>query len=120
MQATDLSARSDHWSVVALAFFLRYPNPYAAHIVSCDVIDRATTAAGTLRTTRLILKRGALPRWAPRGIVARAESWVLEESEVDPVGRVVACTTRNLDHVKVMQVRESITLRPAEDGCASS
>ncbi|EIN13399.1 MSF1-domain-containing protein [Punctularia strigosozonata HHB-11173 SS5] len=106
----------DPWSIVTLAYFLRYPNPYAAHIVSCDVVSRHLTDAGTLVTTRLILKRGALPRWAPQGIVSRAESWVVEESEVDPAGKVVRCQTRNLEHVKVMQVIESVTLREAENG----
>jgi len=48
--------------------------------------------------------------------VNRAESWILEESEVDPGGRVVRCKTRNLDHVKVMRVEEITTLRQAEDG----
>lgn len=102
---------SDPWSIVSLAFFLRYPNPYASHVVSCDVISRNPTPQGTLLTTRLILKRGALPKWAPRGIVSRAESWVIEESEVDPFGKVVRCRTKNLDHVKVMQVEETTELR---------
>ena len=67
-------------------------------------------------TTRLILKRGALPRWAPKGIVSRAESWVIEESEVDPYGKTVRCITRNLDHVKVMQVEESVLFRSTSEG----
>jgi len=106
----------DPWSIVSLAFFLRYPNPYAAHVLSCDVISRTHTPQGTLLTTRLILKKGSLPKWAPKGIINRAESWILEESEVDPLGRVVCCKTRNLDHVKVMRVEEITTLRQAEDG----
>jgi len=101
----------DPWSIVSLAFFLRYPNPYARHVVSCDVISRTPTSDGTLLTTRLILKRGALPKWAPRGIVSRAESWVIEESEVDVYGREVRCRTKNLDHVKIMQVEETTELR---------
>jgi len=106
----------DPWSIVSLAFFLRYPNPYAAHVLSCDVISRSHTPQGTLLTTRLILKKGSLPKWAPKGIINRAESWILEESEVDPAGRVVRCKTRNLDHVKVMRVEEITTLLQAEDG----
>jgi hypothetical protein len=108
--------RSDPWSIVSLAYFLRYPNPYASHVISCDVISRTHTQSGTLLTTRLILKRGALPRWAPQGIISRAESWIVEESEVDPTGKVVTCRTRNLDHVKVMQVEESVVLRQTPDG----
>lgn len=106
----------DPWPIVSLAFFLRYPNPYASHVISCDVVAREPTERGTLRTTRLLLKRGALPRWAPKGIVSRTESWILEESEVDPFGRTVHCTTRNLDHIKVMQATEAISLCEGENG----
>lgn len=106
----------DPWSTVALAYFLRYPNPHASHILSCDVISRTPTPEGTLRTSRLILKRGILPKWAPRGIISRAESWVIEESEVDPENKTVKCVTRNLDHVKVLQVVESVVLKEAHDG----
>lgn len=80
------------------------------------MISRDITPAGTLRTTRIILKTGSLPRWAPKGMMSRAESWVLEESEVDPLGKVMRCTTKNLDHVKVMRVEEHIHIRQAEDG----
>lgn len=86
--------------------------------MSCDVISRSVTPSGTLTTKRLILKRGALPKWAPKGIISRAESWVIEESEVDPFGRVVNCTTKNVDHVKVIQVQESVQLREIESGWA--
>jgi len=106
----------DPWSIVSLAFFLRYPNPYASHVVSCDVISRTPTPSGSLLTTRLILKQGSLPKWAPKGIISRAESWILEESEVDPEGKIVRCRTRNLDHVKVMRVEETVVLRQNEDG----
>lgn len=106
----------DPWPIVSLAFFLRYPNPYAAHVISCDVISRNQTSSGSLLTTRLILKRGAMPRWFPKGIVSRAESWVIEESEVDPHGKVVRCRTKNLDHVKVMQVEEAVEFRQTPEG----
>lgn len=108
---------SDPWSIVSLAFFLRYPNPYASHVISCDVVDRRQTDSGSLLTTRLILKRGTLPRWAPQGIVSRTESWVIEESEVDPFGKVVRCRTKNLDHVKVMQIEETQLFQQSQDGC---
>ncbi|KIK71382.1 hypothetical protein GYMLUDRAFT_235710 [Collybiopsis luxurians FD-317 M1] len=106
----------DPWSIVSLAYFLRYPNPYASHIISCDVISRTVTPSGTLQTTRLILKRGSLPRWAPKGIISRAESWVLEESEVDPLGKTLRCTTKNLEFTKVMKMEESTFIRQTEDG----
>ena len=102
---------------MSLAFFLRYPNPYASHVLSCDVISRDFTPSGSLVTTRLILKTATLPRWAPRGIVSRSESWILEESEVDPQGKIVCCLTRNLDHVKAMQVHETQTFSQVGEGC---
>ncbi|PVF93785.1 MSF1-domain-containing protein, partial [Serendipita vermifera] len=106
----------DAWRTVTLAFFLRYPNRYASHVVSADVLSRTITPEGTLRTTRLILKRGALPAWFPRGLMHRAESWIVEESEVDVDGKVLTCRTRNLDHVKVMEVIETTTLKEDIDG----
>lgn len=66
-------------------------------------------------TTRLILKRGNLPRWFPKNFVSRAESWLVEESEVDPFGKVVKCTTKNLDNVKVMRVEEVVQFRQTPD-----
>jgi len=105
----------DPWSTVTLAYFLRYPNPYASHVIACDVISRTVTDSGTLKTTRLIKKTGAIPAWFPSQFVTRAETWVVEESEVDPEGRVTTCRTRNLDHVKVMQVQEDVVLREAEE-----
>jgi len=106
----------DNWPIVSLAYFLRYPNPYAAHVISCDVISREQTPSGTLLTTRLILKRGNTPRWFPKQFVSRAESWLVEESEVDPFGKVVKCRTRNLDNLKVMRVEESVEFRQTDAG----
>ncbi|KAG8937238.1 hypothetical protein FRC03_010092 [Tulasnella sp. 419] len=106
----------DAWQTVTLAFFLRYPNPYAAHVLSCDVISRVVTENGTLRTTRLISKTGPVPAWFPKSFLNRAETWVIEESEVDPEGRIVNCRTSNLDHVKVMQVQEDVVLKASDDG----
>ncbi|KIM30813.1 hypothetical protein M408DRAFT_327782 [Serendipita vermifera MAFF 305830] len=106
----------DAWSTVALAFFLRYPNRYSSHVISTDVLRRTVTPQGTLQTTRLILKRGALPAWFPSYLMTRSESWIVEESEVDPHGRVLLCETRNLDHRSVMEVVERTELREADDG----
>lgn len=97
--------------VLAPAYFLRYPNPYAQHVLSVDVIERSIVERGgananaiagssttsmslpsrpVLLTARILLKKGTLPSWAPRGLIKNAESWVLEVSEVDleagPVG----------------------------------
>jgi len=80
------------------------------------VISREFSSAGTLLTKRLILKRGAFPKWFPTGIVSRAEAWVVEESEVDPQGKVVRCRTQNLNNVKILRVAETVTLRANGSG----
>ncbi|PWN20235.1 hypothetical protein BCV69DRAFT_283113 [Microstroma glucosiphilum] len=103
------------FAILAPAYFLRYPNPYAPHVLSTDVLERrivyrrqdvasappaaedgassASTSSSSsssgsvvrpvLLTSRLILKKGTLPSWAPRGLIKNSESWVLEVSEVD-------------------------------------
>jgi hypothetical protein len=40
----------------------------------------------------------------------------VEESEVDPHGKLVRCVTKNLDHVKVMQVEESVQFAQTMEG----
>jgi hypothetical protein len=80
----------DQTSTVLLAFYLRYPNPHATHVLSCDVISRKVDPLrGVITTQRLILKKGIVPRWARTwlenwGMMGGGglEAWVLEESEV--------------------------------------
>ncbi|WWC66873.1 uncharacterized protein I206_100780 [Kwoniella pini CBS 10737] len=77
-----------------LAFFLRYPNPFARHVLSVDVLSRnVDPITGQIYTTRLILKRGILPKWATKWLPGAANSggrgldaWILEHSIVDPPG----------------------------------
>ncbi|WVQ79999.1 hypothetical protein IAT38_002100 [Cryptococcus sp. DSM 104549] len=79
-----------------LAFFLRYPNPFARHVLSVDVLSRhVDPLTGQIHTTRLILKRGIIPKWATRWLPVGAgggsggrglDAWVLEDSVVDPPG----------------------------------
>lgn len=77
-----------------LAFFLRYPNPFARHVLSVDVLSRTVNPeTGQIHTTRLILKRGIIPKWAHRFLPTSSSSggrgldaWILEESVVDPPG----------------------------------
>ncbi|CEH17660.1 Protein similar to predicted member of the intramitochondrial sorting protein family [Ceraceosorus bombacis] len=121
------------FSTLVPAYFERYPNPLANHVICADVIDRrlvpldassssspsssfASSTRYGLRTTRLILKKGTLPAWAPKGILRNSESWVLEESlvELDAAGqnegRRMHTWTRNLDHTTVLAVTEGLTL----------
>ncbi|KAE8216241.1 hypothetical protein CF327_g592 [Tilletia walkeri] len=135
------------WTAAVYAFYERYPNPTATHVLSVDVVDRRIVPRSTphsqwpyadgegssssapppnaaspyddplvLRTTRLLLKKGTLPKWAPKGLLKNAESWVLEESEVElqpSIGnsgepkRNMRSWTRNIDHTTVLAVTEA-------------
>ena len=94
------------WSAVALAFFVRYPSPFAAHVLTVDTLDRRIDPETlAVHTTRLLLKRGAVPRWVPRSVVSgRTDSWVLESSVVDVRGCVLETVTRNIDHRVVLDI----------------
>ncbi|KAK3827607.1 MAG: PRELI-like family-domain-containing protein [Benniella sp.] len=97
------------WDNVTYAFWLRYPNPFASHVVGCDVIDRQVDPhTGVLRTTRLIHKQGVLPRWG-RHLIKSADAYIIEESVVDPRTQTMVTRTKNLNHVRVMQVEETQT-----------
>ncbi|KEI36232.1 uncharacterized protein L969DRAFT_67931, partial [Mixia osmundae IAM 14324] len=103
------------WVDVALAFFLRYPNPLSPHVISCDVISRSFDPT-TLRlhTTRVLLKKGKLPKWAPRSVAERSESWILEESVLDLATQSLECTTSNLDHKNYLSVTERQRIQRAD------
>ncbi|GAB5591217.1 hypothetical protein Unana1_06117 [Umbelopsis nana] len=103
----------DHpWENVSYAFWLRYPNPFASHVVCADVIDRSINEDGVLTTTRLVLKKGKLPKWFPKHFVKNSEAYVIEESLVDPKSMRMVTRTRNLTHVRIMQVEETQTITP--------
>ncbi|CAO3701303.1 unnamed protein product [Rhizopus microsporus] len=95
------------WQNVTLAFWLRYPNPFASHVLAVDVLDRYVDENGILKTTRLVLKKGKAPKWFPENILKNSEAFVIEESEVDPKNKTMITRTKNLNHVRVMQIEET-------------
>lgn len=70
------------------------------------MLSREITPDNKLRSTRLILKRGQLPKWLPKNLVEKAESWVVEESTVDPTNQRLNCKSYNIDHIKLMRLIE--------------
>ena len=110
---------------VSLAYFLRYPNPYATHVISTDVIDRHfDPKTQRLKTTRLHLKKSKLPpavlKLLPKGILGGAgdagESYVLEKSVVDVKEGWLQTESRNLEWTGILSVVEKqIYRRPGED-----
>ncbi|KAL8965759.1 MAG: hypothetical protein Q9183_003699 [Haloplaca sp. 2 TL-2023] len=100
---------------VSLAYFLRYPNPYAKHVLSTDVIDRRFDPdIQRLYTTRLHLKRSKLPpavlKLLPKGFLGSnsdtGQSYVLEKSVVDVKGGWMTTETQNLEWTGILSVIE--------------
>ncbi|KAJ3040573.1 hypothetical protein HDV00_010753 [Rhizophlyctis rosea] len=106
------------WDNVSLAVWKKYPNPFASHVLSADVIDREVDpVTGVMTTTRLFLKEGNLPKWG-LALLHVPEAFIIEQSTVDPVNRTMTTTTRNLSHRKLMLVEETQVFRqhPEKDG----
>lgn len=87
--------------------FQKYPNPFASHVLSIDIISRFIDELGCLHTTRVMLKTGgsAVPSWL-QSLIKSREAYVLEESIVDPVAGTMQTRTRNLSHRRFMSVEE--------------
>jgi 4-amino-4-deoxychorismate lyase len=95
------------WPIVTLAWFLRYPNPYATHVLSTDTIYQSLNpATQVLKVVRLHLKRGKLPLWSKRFLSHISESWIVETTEVDLRSGRMETRMRNLDHKRVLYVEE--------------
>ena len=100
---------------VSLAYFLRYPNPYATHVLSTDVIDRHfDPTTQQLRTTRLHLKRSKIPpavlKLLPKGVLGAnsdaGQSYILETSVVDVREGWMKTETKNLEWTGILSISE--------------
>ena len=108
------------FSAVSLAYFLRYPNPYATHVLSTDVIDRHfDPVTQRLTTTRLHLKKSKIPagilKLLPKGIVGTSgdagQSYILEKSVVDVKEGRMETEARNLEWTGILSVVEKQVYR---------
>ena len=103
-----------------MAYYVRYPNPFARHVLSVDVVDRWIDAnTGRLHTKRLILKRGIMPKWATKWLPATnmsggrgMDAWILEESVVDPPGWGGSSTSRGKQDASVNQQADQYGIQP--------
>lgn len=99
---------------VTLAYFLRYPNPYAKHVLSTDVIDRyIDPITHRLHTTRLHLKKSKVPsgilRFLPKGLAGpggASQSFVLEKSVVDVKEGWMESESKNMEWTGILSVVE--------------
>ncbi|KAK9898069.1 MSF1-domain-containing protein [Cystobasidium minutum MCA 4210] len=70
---------------LAGTIFRKYPNEYAQHVVSVDVLDRSIDPeTGVLRTERLIGVHQPAPRWVASLLGTNAESYAREVTFLVP------------------------------------
>lgn len=99
---------------VTLAYFLRYPNPYAKHVLSTDVIDRYIDPdTHRLHTTRLHLKKSKVPagilKFLPKGLAGpggASQSFVLEKSVIDVKEGWMESESKNMEWTGILSVVE--------------
>jgi len=109
---------SHPWEKATQAVWRKYPNPFASHVLSSDVIEREVDpVTGVMRTTRLFLKKGIIPKWG-MALLHVPEAFIIEQSTVDPTTRTMTTVTRNLSHRKLMLVEETQIFRPHADNPA--
>jgi hypothetical protein len=64
------------WSQTALAVWHKYPNPFAPHVISMDVIDRTYNEnTGLLRIERVLGVSQGAPGWAVKVSSIRLVWW---------------------------------------------
>ena len=87
---------------MSTAFWNRYPNPYATHVLSEDTVVHKIES-GKLITKRLITKKGSkVPKWGERFLPAGRKVCIIEESVVDPVNKTLTTYTRNVGMTRVL------------------
>lgn len=99
---------------VALAYFLRYPNPYAKHVISTDTISQhIDPVTQRLHTVRLHLKRSKVPtavvKFLPKamtGADGSSKTYILEKSVVDVKEGWMETESRNMEWTGVLSVIE--------------
>jgi len=104
---------------VTLAYFLRYPNPYARHVMTSDVIDRyVDPETQRLHTTRLHLKKSKVPagilKFLPRGLAGpggASQSYILEKSTIDIKEGWMETESKNMEWTGILSVVERQTYR---------
>ena len=99
---------------VTLAYFLRYPNPLAKHVLSTDTISQhIDPTTKRLHTVRLHLKRSKVPagilKFLPKtmsGPDGVSKTYVLEKSVIDVQEGWMETESRNMEFTGVLSVVE--------------
>ena len=110
---------SDHsfshpWSLLTFANWRKYPNEFAPHVLSVDVLSRTVNpTTGALETQRLMRCKQPLPSFLKRmGLKLTDEVYFLETSTLDPKTQSYSASTVNLSLRSLMSAKETCVFRP--------
>ncbi|KAG0671466.1 hypothetical protein C6P40_005274 [Pichia californica] len=108
--------RSNHaynynFETVTLAYFNRYPNPFATHVKSIDTIEVFIDNEGKLHQIKLIKKNGRLPKFIKPFLGKITTTWIIENTIVDPKNKEMITYNCNLDHTKIIRIEEFNTYK---------
>jgi len=102
-----------NWSFVSPAVWRKYPNSKSPDVTNVDILSREVVD-GKLHTRRLISSANPVPSLFRRVFGGLpAETYMLEESVVDPVRRTMEMTTRNITLKQILEVQEVCVYREA-------
>jgi len=102
-----------NWSFISPAVWRKYPNSKSPDVTNVDILSR-DVVDGKLHTRRLIACANPVPAFWRRVFGGLpAETYMLEESIVDPVRRTMEMTTRNITLKNVLEVQEVCVYREA-------
>jgi hypothetical protein len=97
------------WHTITLAHWNKYPNPYAQHVISVDIINREIRD-GKLYTERLLQCRQPAPSIFRRiGFGFPETTWFVEYSVTDPKTRDYKAVTHNLSMREYFCCQETLT-----------
>ena len=102
-----------NWSFVTPAVWRKYPNSKSPDVTNVDILSREVVD-GKLHTRRLIASANPVPAMFRRMFGGLpAETYMLEESVVDPVRRTMEMKTRNITLKQLLEVQEVCVYREA-------
>lgn len=106
----DSSVFNFNWEQVAISFWQRYPNPFAKHVLSEDVISRRVVGQ-ELHTKRLLSKTNKMTNFVKKFSRGETFTFVVEESIVDPIRRLITTYTRNVAMQNIVSVEEKVVYK---------
>jgi hypothetical protein len=95
------------WTNFTYGNFNKYPNEYASHVVSVDVIDRRITREGLLVTDRILQLKQPIPSILRKiGLPFPETTYFLERSTLNPQTQHYEATSYNLSMRSFFQAIE--------------